>query len=312
MQGRAGLQRQGDIMVELAGIKLNNPVLVASGTFGYGKEYADFFDLNKLGGIITKSVTLMAKEGNPPPRIVETPSGMINSIGLQNEGLEAFLKTALPFLAKLEIPAIVNIAGDTVDEYAELAKQLSKEKTVKGIEVNISCPNVKKGGMAFGIDPATTKEVIGAVRKATTLPVIAKLSPNVTDITLTAKAAESSGANAISLINTVVAMAIDIETRRSRIGRKTGGLSGPAIRPIAVRMVHEASRAVKIPIIGIGGIVTGSDAIEFFLAGASAVEVGTANFVDTAAPLRILAEINAYLAKHEISDYDELIGAFKE
>lgn len=299
-------------MVELAGLKLKNPVLVASGTFGYGKEFADYLDLNKLGGLITKSVSLKAKEGNPPPRIVETPSGMINSIGLQNEGLEAFIKNAIPFLAKLEIPVIVNIAGDTIEEYAELAKQLGKEKTVKGLEVNISCPNVKKGGMAFGIDPTATKEVISAVRKATTLPIIAKLSPNVTDITLTAKAAENAGANAISLINTVVGMAIDIETRRSRIGRPTGGLSGPAIRPIAVRMVYEASKAVKIPVIGIGGIMTGSDAIEFFIAGASAVEVGTANFVDTAAPLRILKEINDYLAKHEIGDHHELIGTFKE
>jgi len=284
--------------MELAGIKLKNPVMVASGTFGWGKEYADYIDLNKLGAIVTKSITLKSREGNPPPRIVETPAGMLNSIGLQNEGLEHFLKEDLPFLAKFDTALIVNIAGESIDEYVELAKKLSKESMVKGIEVNISCPNVKKGGMAFGCDAGLTKEVIAAVRKATTQPIIAKLTPNVTDITLTAKAAVEAGADALSLINTIVGMSIDIETGKSRLGSLTGGLSGPAIKPIAVRMVYEVSHVVKVPVIGIGGIMTGNDAVEFFLAGAKAVQVGTANFVDTEASIKIVKEIEDYVHRH--------------
>lgn len=284
--------------MELAGIKLKNPVMVASGTFGWGREYSDYLDLNKLGAIVTKSITLKPREGNPPPRIVETPSGMLNSIGLQNEGIEHFLKEDLPFLARFDTPTIVNIAGESIEEYAELAKRLSKETTVKGIEVNISCPNVKKGGMAFGCDPKLTKEVISAVRQATTQPVIAKLTPNVTDITVTAKAAAEAGADALSLINTIVGMSIDIESGKSRIGTLTGGLSGPAIRPIAVRMVYEVAHAVKIPVIGIGGIMSGSDAVEFFLAGAKAIQVGTANFIDTEAAIKIIKEIEDYVHRH--------------
>jgi dihydroorotate dehydrogenase (NAD+) catalytic subunit len=284
--------------MELAGIKMKNPVMVASGTFGFGKEYSDYIDLNKLGAIVTKSVTLKPREGNPPPRLVETPAGMLNSIGLQNEGIEYFLKEDLPFLAKFDTPTIVNIAGESVEEYAELAKILSKETMVKGIEVNISCPNVNKGGMAFGVDPNLTAEVISAVRKAATQPVIAKLTPNVTDITVIAKAAEAAGADALSLINTIVGMSIDIETGKSRLGTLTGGLSGPAVKPIAVRMVYEVAHAVKVPVIGIGGIMTGNDAIEFFLAGAKAVQVGTANFVDTEAPVRIIREIEDHVHRH--------------
>ena len=284
--------------MELAGIKLKNPIMVASGTFGWGREYSEYLDLNKLGAIVTKSITLKPREGNPPPRIVETPSGMLNSIGLQNEGLEHFLKEDLPFLAKFDTPTIVNIAGETVEEYAELAKRLSKETMVKAIEVNISCPNVKQGGMAFGVDPGLTKQVISAVRKATTQPIIAKLTPNVTDITVIGKAAVEAGADALSAINTLVGMVIDLETRDSRLGTKTGGLSGPAIRPIAVRMVYELAHAVKVPVIGIGGIMIGNDAAEFLLAGAKAVQVGTANFIDTGAPLRILAELNDYVHRH--------------
>ncbi len=272
--------------------------MVASGTFGWGKEYSEYMDLNKLGAIVTKSITLKPREGNPPPRIVETPSGMLNSIGLQNEGLEHFLKEDLPFLAKFDTPTIVNIAGETVEEYAELAKRLSKETMVKAIEVNISCPNVKQGGMAFGVDPGLTKQVISAVRNATKQPIIAKLTPNVTDITVIGRAAVEAGADALSAINTIVGMALDLETGKSRLGRETGGLSGPAIRPIAVRMVYELARAVKVPVIGIGGIMTGNDAVEFLLAGARAVQVGTANFVDTAAPLRILAELHDYVHRH--------------
>jgi dihydroorotate dehydrogenase (NAD+) catalytic subunit len=284
--------------MELAGIKIKNPIMVASGTFGWGREYSEYLDLNKLGAIVTKSITLKPREGNPPPRIVETPAGMLNSIGLQNEGLEHFLKEDLPFLAKFDTPTIVNIAGETVEEYAELAKRLSKETLVKGIEVNISCPNVKSGGMSFGVDAGLTKQVISAVRKATSQPVIAKLTPNVTDITVIGKAAVEAGADALSAINTVVGMSIDLETGRSRLGRETGGLSGPAIRPIAVRMVYELAHAVKVPVIGIGGIMTGNDAAEFLLAGAKAVQVGTANFIDTEAPLRVIRELNDYVHRH--------------
>jgi dihydroorotate dehydrogenase (NAD+) catalytic subunit len=284
--------------MEIAGIKLKNPVMVASGTFSNGREYNDYLDLNKLGAIITKSVTLLPRKGNPSPRIVETPAGMLNSIGLQNEGIDHFLKEDLPFLAKFDTPTIVNIAGESVEEYAELAKRLSKESVVKGIEVNISCPNVKLGGMTFGVDPSLTKEVIAAVRKATTKPVIAKLTPNVTDITVIGKAAVEAGTDALSAINTVVGMAIDLETGQSRLGRLTGGLSGPAIRPIAVRMVYELAHSVKVPVIGLGGIMTGNDAAEFLLAGAKAVQVGTANFVDTRASLRIVKEIEEYVHRH--------------
>lgn len=287
-----------NLAIEIAGIKMKNPVMVASGTFGFGKDYSEFIDLNKLGAIVTKSVTLKPREGNPPPRLVETPAGLLNSIGLQNKGIEHFLKKQLPFLAKFNTPTIVNIAGETVEEYAELAKILSHETMVKGLEVNISCPNVKQGGMAFGCDPKLTGNVIAAVRKATTQPIIAKLTPNVTDITVSAKAAEAAGADALSLINTIVGMSLDIETGESRLGTLTGGLSGPAIRPIAVRMVYEAARAVKIPVIGLGGIMTGGDAVEFMLAGAKAVQVGTANFVDTGAPVRIIKEIEDYVHRH--------------
>jgi len=286
------------LAIELAGIKMKNPVMVASGTFGFGKEYAEYIDLNKLGAIVTKSITLKPREGNPPPRLVETPAGMLNSIGLENPGIESFLAEELPFLAKFDTPIIVNIAGETVEEYAELAKILSRESTVKGLEINISCPNVKKGGMSFGVDPKLTAEVIAQVRKsALSLPIIAKLTPNVTDITVIAKAAVEAGADALSAINTVLGMAIDIETGKSRLGTLTGGLSGPAIKPIALRMVYEISHTVNVPVIGIGGIVSGQDAYEFILAGAKAVQVGTANFIDVEAPLKIIKELEAYLNK---------------
>jgi dihydroorotate dehydrogenase (NAD+) catalytic subunit len=283
---------------EIAGIKMKNPVMVASGTFGFGKEYAEYIDLNKLGAIVTKSITLKPREGNPPPRLVETPAGMLNSIGLENPGIEGFLAEELPFLAKFDTPIIVNIAGESIEEYAELAKILSRESTVKGLEINISCPNVKKGGMSFGVDPKLTAEVIAQVRKsALSLPIIAKLTPNVTDITVIAKAAVEAGADALSAINTILGMAIDIETGKSRLGTLTGGLSGPAIKPIALRMVYEISHTVNVPVIGIGGIVSGQDAYEFILAGAKAVQVGTANFIDVEAPLKIIKELEAYLNK---------------
>ncbi|MFC1511154.1 dihydroorotate dehydrogenase [Candidatus Margulisiibacteriota bacterium] len=299
----------GKLETEIAGIKMKNPVMVASGTFGYGEEASKFVDLNKLGAIVTKTVTLEAREGNPPPRIVETASGMLNSIGLQNKGVKDFIANSLPFLSKFKTPVIVNIAGDSAKDYAELAKILNKQPLVKGLEINISCPNVTKGGMFFCFDPNATNALVKTVRSQTSLPLIVKLSPNVTDIAVIAKEAEDAGADAISLINTVQGMAIDIETRKSRLGTPTGGLSGPAIKPIALRMVWQCAQVVKIPIIGIGGIMTGNDAIEFFLAGASAVQVGTANFVDTQAPIRIAEEIEAYLTSHKIKHYKELISS---
>jgi len=294
--------------LELAGIKMKNPVMVASGTFGYGEEASKFVELDKLGAIVTKTITLEPREGNPPPRIVETASGMLNSIGLQNKGIKDFIENRLPFLAKYKTPVIANIAGDSAKEYAELAKMLNKESAVKGIEINISCPNVVKGGMFFCFDPKATAELVRLVRKQTSLPIIVKLSPNITDIAAIAKEAEAAGADAVSLINTLLGMAIDTKTRNSRLGSPTGGLSGPAIKPVAVRMVWQVFQAVKIPIIGCGGIMTGADAIEFFLAGASAVQVGTANFVDTQAPIRITEEIKNYLAENKIGCYKELIG----
>ena len=274
--------------VDIAGIKLKNPVMVASGTFGYGEEYSELIDLNKLGAIVTKSVTLNPRPGNPPPRICETPAGMLNSIGLQNDGLKVFIEKQLPFLSKFDLPVIVNVAGETIEEYVEVARALSKEPKVKGIELNISCPNVKKGGMTFGIDPKAVKELIEEVRAATKLPLIAKLSPNVTDITVIAKAAVSAGADALSLINTVLGMAIDIKTKKPKLATVTGGLSGPAIKPIAIRMVWQVAQVVKVPIIGIGGIMTAEDAYEFLLAGAKAVQIGTANFIDVETPLKII------------------------
>jgi len=296
---------------EIAGIKLKNPVMVASGTFGYGEEASKFIDLDRLGAIVTKTITLEPREGNPPPRICETASGMMNSIGLQNKGVKDFIENRLPFLSKFKTPVIANIAGESAKEYGELAKILNKEPLVKGLEINISCPNVSKGGMYFCFDPKATAELVKTVRKATSLPVIVKLSANVTDITMIAKEAEDAGADALSLINTLWAMAIDVETRKSKLGMPTGGLSGPAIKPVAVRVVWQASQAVKIPIIGCGGIMTGEDAVEFFLAGASAVQVGTANFVDTQAPIRIVEEIKDYLAGNKIDHYKKLIGQAK-
>lgn len=299
------------LSVNIAGIELKNPVMAASGTFGWGKEYSEVMDLNQLGAIVTKTVTLKPKEGNPPPRLCETPSGMLNSIGLQNEGVDNLIKEYLPFLSKFNVPVIVNISGNSSNEFAELAMKLDKIPSVKGLELNISCPNVREGGMLFGCDQRMTADVVRKVKKATSLPVIAKLTPNVTNIAEIAKAAELGGADAISLINTVVGMAIDVESKRPKIGAITGGLSGPAIKPIAVRMVWEVAQVVKIPVIGIGGIMTGEDAIEFFLAGASAVQVGTANFVDAEAPIKIIEGIKNYLESHGFSDIKDVIGKVK-
>ena len=294
--------------VEIAGIPLKNPVMTASGTFGYGDEFSSFFDLNALGAIIVKTVTMHPRPGNAPPRIAETPGGMLNSIGLQNVGIDLFLKQKLPFLRTLTTPLLVNIAGKSVEEFADLAKRLSDADGTAAIELNISCPNVA-GGLDFGTDPRLTYEVVRSVRQATPLPVIPKLSPNVTDVTVIARAAADAGADALSLINTIVGMVIDLDSRRPKLPGATGGLSGPAIRPVAVRMVWEVAQVVKTPIIGIGGIMTGNDAVEFLLAGATAVQVGTANFLDPLAPMKVLAGIESYLTLHRFAAVTQLVGA---
>jgi len=287
-----------NLSVDFAGIKLKNPVLTASGTFGYGEEYADFVDLNRLGGVIVKGISWKPIAGNPPPRIWETPSGMLNAIGLENPGVEVFLREKLPFLRQYDTAVIVNIFGCSVDDYLAVAERLDGAEGVSGIEVNISCPNVKAGGMAFGTDVKATFELLLTVRKATRLPLIAKLSPNVTDVTDFAKAARDAGCDGLSLINTLLGMAIDVRTGKPRLANCTGGLSGPAIRPVAVRMAWQVARAVSLPIIGMGGIVTAEDALEFILAGASAVAVGTANFMNPRAALDVLDGIEAFLAEY--------------
>lgn len=297
-----------DLTVNIAGIKMQNPVMVASGTFGFGDEYKSFYDINKLGAIVTKGLTLLPKEGNPPPRIHETPAGMLNSVGLENPGVEQFIETEWRRLSKLKIPVIANISGDTVEDYHKIAKKLSFLENLGALEVNISCPNVEKGGLAFGQEPQSAFEVIKAVREATKLPIIAKLSPNVTHIQEIAEAVVSAGADAISLINTLLGMAIDIHSRKPVFCRKFAGLSGPAVKPVALRMVWEVYEAVDVPIIGMGGITTWQDAVEFILAGATAVAVGTANFVDPMAPIGIIEGIKTYLHLRE-ENLQDLIGA---
>jgi dihydroorotate dehydrogenase (NAD+) catalytic subunit len=294
--------------VTLAGLKLKNPVMTASGTFGYAREFESFMDLNRLGAIVVKGLALKPVKGNPPPRIVETACGMLNAIGLENVGVDAFAAEKMPFLRTLEPPIIANIYGTSIEEYAALAERLDGIEGVAAVEVNISCPNVKAGGVVFGVEPAMAERVVRAVRERTRKPVIVKLSPNVTDITVIARSAEAGGADALSLINTITGMAVDIETRRPRLANITGGLSGPAIKPVALRMVWQVARAVRLPVIGIGGIMRGEDAVEFLLAGATAVQVGTANFVDPRATLEVIAGIEAYLKRHGIDDVSEIVG----
>jgi len=294
--------------VELGPLKLKNPVMTASGTFGYGEEYSKYLDLNRLGAITVKGLSLKPKAGNPSPRICETPSGMLNAIGLQNVGVEEFIHNKLPFLGRYDIKVIANIFGNTIDEYEAVAARLDREKGVHALEVNISCPNVRKGGMAFGTDLDSTYDVLRAVRGATGLPVIAKLSPNVTDVVPFAETAARAGCDALSLINTLLGMAIDIRSRRPKLANITGGLSGPAIRPVAVRIVWQVKRAVGLPIIGMGGIMTADDALEFILAGASAVSVGTANFVNPSSAADIADGIAKYLVENGIKDICELVG----
>lgn len=297
-----------DLTVTIGHLKLKNPVMTASGTFGYGEEYSEFVDLNKLGAVIVKGISLKPMEGNPPPRICETPCGMLNAIGLQNVGLKRFLKEKLPHLRKFDTKIIVNILGNSLNEYAKLSKALD-EAGVDGVELNVSCPNVKKGGIAFGTDKKTLAKLITKVRQTVKKAiVITKLSPNVSNIKEFAQVAEDTGSDALSLINTIPGLAIDIETWKPKLAHTTGGLSGPAIRPIAVRMVWEASHAVSIPIIGIGGIMNEQDAIEFFLAGATAIQVGTANFVNPEATVHIINGIEDYLKRKDIYDIKEVIA----
>jgi dihydroorotate dehydrogenase (NAD+) catalytic subunit len=297
-----------DLTVSIGQLKLKNPVMTASGTFGYGEEYSEFIDLNRLGAIVVKGISLKPMEGNPPPRVCETPCGMLNSIGLQNVGLKRFLKEKLPYLRKFDTPVIVNILANTIHGYVRLSKALD-ESGVDGIELNVSCPNVKKGGISFGTDKKTLSKLITKVRQSVKRAVLlTKLSPNVSNIQEFSKIAEDSGSDAVSLINTIPGMAVDIETRRPRLANITGGLSGPAIKPVAVRMVWESYNAVKIPIIGMGGIMNAEDAIEFLLAGATAVAIGTANFVSPKATVTIIEGIEDYLNRKGIKDVREIIG----
>jgi dihydroorotate dehydrogenase (NAD+) catalytic subunit len=290
-------------------LELENPVMVASGTFGYGEEYASAIDLNRLGAVVVKGLSLKPRQGYPPPRLCETPSGMLNAIGLENVGVEAFIHEKLPFLRQFKTRVVANIFGETIEEYQEVAKRLDGIEGVHALEVNISCPNVKKGGISFGSDSRATFEVLSSVRKMTTLPLIAKLSPNVTDITEFALAAKAASVNAISLVNTLVGMVIDIHVQRPMLSAMTGGLSGPAIHPIAVRMVWEVAHGVDLPIIGMGGITRAEDAIEFFLAGATAVAIGTANFINPQTSIQVLEGIQSYLGKKGYHDIRQIIGA---
>lgn len=294
--------------VTIGSLKLNNPVLTASGTFGYGEEFSDFIDLDRLGGFIVKGTTLEPRQGNDYPRMVETPSGMLNAVGLQNKGIDYFIENIYPRLTKYTSEIIVNISGSSVEDYAKVAEKLNVLPRINAIEVNISCPNVKTGGMAFGTTASGAASVTKAVREAFDKTLIVKLSPNVTDITEIARAAESEGADAVSLINTLMGMSIDVERQRPHLSTYTGGLSGAAVRPVAVRMVWQVHKAVKIPVIGLGGIMSGRDAVEFILAGATAVEIGTANFINPKVTVEIVEFIDDYCHRHGVSDINQLIG----
>jgi dihydroorotate dehydrogenase (NAD+) catalytic subunit len=300
-----------DLKVRIGPLELKNPVLTASGTFGYGQEFSDLVDLNELGGIVVKGLSLKPRAGNPPPRITETPCGMLNAIGLANIGLESFLREKLPWLQKLNTAVIVNIYGHSIDEYGAVAAGLKGVEGISAIEVNISCPNVEKGGMAFGTDPDISAKVTEEVLKSTDKPVIVKLSPNVTDITVIAKAVEKAGAHAVSLINTLTGMAIDVEKRVPKLANISGGLSGPAIRPVAVYMVYQVARSVKIPVIGMGGIMDYRNALEFFMAGAGAIQVGTANFVAPGGSIKVIEGLRKFCKEQEISSIEEIIGSLK-
>ncbi|MCI1328371.1 MAG: dihydroorotate dehydrogenase [Lachnospiraceae bacterium] len=300
-----------NMKVNLAGVTLKNPVMTASGTFGSGQEFSEFVDLSRLGAVVTKGVASHPWEGNPTPRVAEVYGGMLNAVGLQNPGIDRFCERDIPFLSRFDTRIMVNVCGHTEEEYCEVVERLADEP-VDLLEINISCPNVKEGGIAFGTDPKAVESITRAVRRHAKQPVIMKLSPNVTSIEDMARAAEAGGADGISLINTITGMKIDVSRRKFVLANKTGGMSGPAIKPVAVRMVYQASHAVRIPVIGMGGIMTGEDAAEFMLAGATAVSVGTANFVDPAATVRILAELEDYMRRTGTEDVNELIGAVAE
>lgn len=298
-----------NLNVNIGKLALKNPVLTASGTFGYGEEFADFISLDRLGGYIVKGTTLEPRQGNPYPRMAETPSGMLNAVGLQNKGVDYFIKEIYPRLSAYGSVPIVNVSGARPEDYAEVCRRLADNTDIQAVEINISCPNVKQGGMAFGTTAVGAASVAKAVREAFPGTVIVKLSPNVTDITEIARAVEGEGADAVSLINTLMGMAIDVERQRPCLSTITGGLSGPAVRPVAVRMVWQVAKAVSIPVIGLGGIMNGRDALEFILAGATAIEVGTANFIDPAVTVKIVDYIEDYCVRHNVSDIKELIGA---
>jgi len=300
-----------DLSVRIGSLELANPVLAASGCFGYGVEYADSIDLARLGGVVVKGLFLGERDGHPPPRIVETPGGMLNAIGLQGIGVYRFVAEKLPELHRLGATVFVNICGSTIDEYCEVARVLSDAEGVAALELNISCPNIKEGGIQFGCSLTGTYDVVSAIRKVTALPIIPKLTPNVTDVASFARASEEAGADGISLVNTFLAMAIDVETRTPKLSNVMGGLSGPAIRPIAVRMVYECRQAVKLPILGMGGITNATDALEFIIAGATAVQIGTANFVTPLMWEDVIAGIDGYLDRHRIPSVNALIGALE-
>jgi dihydroorotate dehydrogenase (NAD+) catalytic subunit len=295
--------------VELGDVKLKNPVMTASGTFGYADEFHEFMDLNRLGAIIVKGLSLEPAKGNPPPRIVETACGMLNAIGLENVGVESFIKNKLPFFKNISTPVFANIYGRTIQEYAQLAARLNDAPQVAGVEVNISCPNVKRGGMAFGADPSVAYAAVKAVRDHTSRHVMVKLSPNVTDIGEIAASAEDAGADSLSVINTITGMAIDAATRRPKLANITGGLSGPAIKPVALRMVWQVAQRVSIPVIGVGGIMNATDAVEFLIAGATAVQVGTANFINPRTTVEIIDGIQSYLVSQQLDHIKQLIGS---
>ncbi len=300
-----------NLSVKIGNIELKNPVMTASGTFGYGEEYADFIDLSKLGGFVVKGTTIHHREGNPYPRMVETPSGMLNAVGLQNHGIDYFIDSIYPRIKDIDSQIVVNVSGSDVSDYVAVCEKLQPLDRINAVEINISCPNVKHGGMAFGTTCAGAESVVKAVRNSYSKTVIVKLSPNVTDIAEIAKAVEAAGADAVSLVNTFLGMAINVETRKPYLSTITGGLSGACIRPIAVRMVWQVSKAVSIPVIGLGGIMNGRDAIEFLLAGATAIQVGTANFIDPTVTIKIIEYIEDYMIRHRVDNIYELIGGMK-
>lgn len=300
-----------DLNVNIGGLQMKNPVMTASGTFGYGEEFTDFIDIARIGGIIVKGTTLHKREGNPYPRMAETPSGMLNAVGLQNKGVHYFAEHIYPRIKSVQTNIVVNVSGSAIDDYMETARIINELDKISAIELNISCPNVKEGGMAFGVTTKGAEEVVKAVRSVYKKTLIVKLSPNVTDITEIARAVENGGADSVSLINTLLGMAIDAECRRPLLSTITGGLSGPAVKPIALRMVWQVAQAVKIPVVGLGGIMNWKDAVEFLLAGASAIQIGTANFIDPTVTIKVIDELNDYLDRHGYKSVNDIIGALE-